>query len=180
MIACLDHGSIDLLSASPTGKILDDIVIKMKKNRVSNQILSDTVVHFKITAPLFVIIAMNRFKKIQDESYEPQVYKPKIDDVKALDISVSNEIAEHMLQTIEAGLANETLYAKDGCNGFTATMTKTVSTYWSGVISGDLRSWIDFANEPHAPHHIAVYQSAVKDLLIVEFKNLDDYARRAK
>jgi hypothetical protein len=155
------------------------IVDKLKRGRVPTGILRASTVYLQIKAPLFVIMAMSRFSMIQDDSYAPEAYIATIDDIKAKNLEISVEICESINMTIAAGEANRDAYAADGCNTFAAAMTSTISTYWQGVAYADIQTWLDFANQKHAPHHIAVYQTAVQNILMAEFPKLDDIIRRS-
>ena len=180
MRPCLDKGFVEFLSASPDRKTMELIVDSMKRGRVPTGLAHMTSICMKVRAPLFVMLAMGRFSLIQDDSYSPETYASTLDDVRASDIETSAQICESINMTIEAGHVNREAYKADGCNGFTATFTSTISTYWQGVALGDLQTWVDFANEKHAPHHIAVYQKAVQEILAVEFPRLDDFLRRSR
>jgi hypothetical protein len=180
MVPCLDYGFVELISAAPDGKQLVKIVDTMRRGKTTPQILKMPMVYFKFKAPIFVVVAMGNFKKLQDNSYDPEYYYPKIDDIRAPDLETSEDIAESIKMTIDAGLVNQETYVVDGCNPFVATLTTTVSTYWQGVIYGDLLTWIEFAREKHAPAQIKTYQRAVEDILVAEFPALDDYLRRSR
>lgn len=178
MIACLDHGFVELISVAPSSSNYKKIVDQMCGNKINRNLLKMPMIYFKISAPLFVINSLNSFKKITDNSYKPLVYHPKIDEINAKDLDTSSEITSSIISTIEAGLINQLTYQEDGCNPFISTFTNTVCTYWSGVIYGDLDTWCSFFKEKHAPHQIKVYQKAVEDLLKLEYPYLDDYLRR--
>lgn len=180
MRPCLDKGFIELLSASPDKKTMEYIVDTMKRGRVPTGLTRMTSVCMKVKAPLFVLLAMNRFSRIQDDNYISEVYVTTIDDIRAPDLDASRDICSSINMTIDAGNTNREAYKTDGCNGFTATFTSTLSTYWQGILYADLQTWVDFVNEKHAPHHIAVYQKAVQEILAVEFPRLDDFLRRGK
>jgi hypothetical protein len=180
MIPCLDYGSVELLSCAPDGNQLKSIVDVMRRGRVGPQILKLPVVYFKFIAPIFVVNSMGTFRKIQDDNYVPETYFPKIDDISARDLETSEAIQESLSATLDAGIVNRTTYIEDGCNQFTATLTSTVCTYWSGIVYGDLETWYQFFSQKHAPSQIKTYQKAVEDLLVVEYRDLDDYIRRSK
>lgn len=180
MRPCLDKGFVEFLSASPDRKTMEYIVDTMKRGRIPTGLTRMTSVCMKVKAPLFVLMAMGRFCKIQDDSYVPEVYVAVVDDIKTPHLQTSADICESINMTIDAGDANREAYKADGCNGFVAAFTSTVATYWQGIAYADLQTWIDFANEKHAPHHIAVYQKAVQEILAVEFPRLDDFLRRGR
>ena len=180
MIPCLDKGSVELLSCAPNGKQLATIVSQMRRGQVGPHLLRVPMVYFKVKAPYFVVLAMGNVRSITDQQYDPEVYYPEIDDVGQVELETRQDIADSIRSTIDAGSINREMYVKDGCNRFVATMTSTVSTYWSGVMYADLETWCDFYQQKHAPHQIKVYQKAVEDLLKVEYPELDDYIRRSR
>jgi hypothetical protein len=180
MIPCLDHGSVELLSCAPNGVQLKTIVNSMRRGQVGPQLLRMPMVYFKITAPYFVILALGNLKRVTDDSYKPEVYLPKLDDIGSPSLDTNQEIADSIQATIEAGHINRDMYVKDGCNQYVAKMTSTISTYWSGIVYGDLETWVNFYSQKHAPSQVKAYQLAVQDLLRVEYTDLDDYLRRSR
>jgi hypothetical protein len=180
MIPCLDKGYVELLSCAPDGKALATVVHQMRRGYVGPHLLRIPTVYLKFKAPYFVTLAMGNIRSVTDQSYQPEVYHPEVDEVGSIDVESRQDIVESIRSTIDAGNLNREMYVKDGCNRFTATMTSTVSTYWQGLMYADLETWCDFYQQKHAPHQIKVYQKAVEDILKVEYPELDDYLRRSK
>jgi hypothetical protein len=66
---------------------------------------------------------------------------------------------------------------EDGCDRFIASLTTPVSTYWEGIVYGDLSTWMEFAESKSAPRIVAMYQEAIRNMLIAEYGNIYNYGK---
>ena len=178
-IPTLDKGFVQLRCCAPNARDLDVMKSELYRGTLSPQLLETVNVFLNVKCPYFLLIPLisSGIRAISRPGQSSDAYIPQVDVIKSGNNAVDLEIAESMGATIEALMLNQLSYAKDGCNGFVATITTPVAAYWEGMMFGLLEDWVRFANAPGLHPLVKEYQKSVLSALSVEYTNINDISR---
>lgn len=176
----LSDGYVSLFSCAPNGVEVDHIVATYMYNIPRQSLLRSVSVYFEVRCPIAVYMSMTRMCFIKNASAPTGSWKPTESDIKARTLEVSQSISEYISATIDACDVNVDLFVKDGCNAHLAGMCRSQAAYWTGLAYASLEDWWQWCNTPNAPAFIKVYQDAVRNALLAEYKNIEDIARRSR
>jgi hypothetical protein len=178
-IPVLDKGYIGVASVSLSGKVIGDVqdtYFQTKMNKELWKIASATLV---IKCPLFVQLALSRydFKIVQLSMAQDDAYTPDISEINTGIKEDDEEIWRHLDQTMSALRASSKAYVVDKCDPFVAQSILPVSLYNEILVHGTLRAWMEFLSKKKFPRQIAVYRSAIEDVLTAEWPQLAEYKK---
>jgi hypothetical protein len=146
-IPVLDKGYVSLVSSSMSREKLMTIQGQYFRGKAEDRLLDIPHLHMEIKCPLFVQLAITQgLNCVTRSATNLEAYKPSVNDIKANDLQLSEDIAQDIHHTTEALLMNPKAYQTDGCDIFISQVISPISIYNTILVSGTLRQWIDFAN----------------------------------
>ena len=174
----LDDGYVKLFSMAPDGSGMQNVLNQHYGRVLKSSILSICRVHFAVKCPIAILLTMTRLHLVVDvSSAKRSAFNPTVEHIRSGNLENDNNIVESISMTNESLLLNQKAYMEDNCDRFVASLTTPISTYWEGIVYGDLSTWIEFAESKSAPRIVAMYQDAIRNVLIAEYGNIYNYGK---
>ena len=181
MIPVLDHGFVDIVSATPSTVQLYSLVTNFNRGAWHPKFLKIPTMVLRIKCPLFVQLWLSESQislitaKTDDE---PVAYVPTVAEIGCPDLKTSEIIQNNISQTAEALMLNPKAYQTDSCDRFISQVNSPVSVYNTLVAYGNLETWLEVTNQRGLPKPIEAYRKAIHDCAATEWTDIRQWSAK--
>jgi hypothetical protein len=128
-----------------------------------------------IKCPLFVQLNLSQygFDIISTPSDSVEAYTPDLSMVDGESLEDRNRVVEYINGTTEALLLNSKGMTMDGVDEFTTQLLMPITVYNELIVHGSLADWLVYLKQNKLPKELEAYRCQIKEVLKIEWKNVD-------